>query len=88
MRHRLYLKEECEEVCNECEYPLCGGQCGDSETHHRECSILKDIHSKNYAVVSVVRLLLLKNEDTDNWNKIGNTKYLHTTVTQSLLQNN
>ena len=52
---------------------MCEDTCEDSESHHRECRVLKNIplKEKNYAVVSVVRLLLLKYYDEGNWKVVG-----------------
>lgn len=52
---------------------MCAEVCEDSEIHGRECLLLKNIQlkEKNYAVVSVVRLLLLKYYDEENWKVVG-----------------
>ena len=59
-------------LCKKCNYPVCGDICEHSETHGRECLVLKNIRlkEKNYAVVSVVRLLLLKYHEED-WKVVG-----------------
>ena len=55
---------------------MCGEICEDSDTHGRECLVLKNIRlkEKNYAVVAVVRLLLLKYYEDENWKVVGINK--------------
>ena len=60
-------------MCRRCGLPVCGHICEESNSHDRECLILREIQlkKKNYAVVAVVRLLLLKNAGGENWRRIG-----------------
>ena len=62
---------------------MCGEICEDSDTHGRECLVLKNIRlkEKNYAVVAVVRLLLLKYYEEENWKVVGKQTNLFDLIT-------
>jgi len=68
-------------VCARCKWPVCGVQCQEEEVHEEECRIFQknnvapcienfDNNHWLYTALAVLRVLLVKKKDPENWVKV------------------
>jgi len=58
------------QVCHTCSFPMCSETCRESSSHNKECNLLIGVDENNLKIIAVLRLLLLRESDSDNWKNI------------------